>query len=611
MNSRTPHSTRTSGRTFPWFVRVSCIALMAGSVLAFATIASGAADPSKVAHLSLPSDPPGFDPAGPTDAYSGVILEEVFDRILTYDYLARPAKLVPLAAESMPEVTDAGKTYTVRVRKGIYFTPDPAFKGRPRELTSQDFAYSCMRLLDPAVKSPSAYLFRGKIVGLDAAAARAKTTGKFDYNARIAGLEVVDRYTLRFRLVHTDYQFGYVLAQPSFSVVAREVVEAYGDEIGAHPVGTGPYVLKEWVPGTRIVLEANPDYRGFVWNFASGDDMRDRELVASMKGKTMPQIGRAEISIVEDEDLGWTAFRANQLDFTEIPRRIVQGSPESDQVRRELRERGIAAYRSYNPAIRYSSFNFRDPVIGGFGAEKVALRRAIAMAYDPQEEVRVVRKGSAFRPEMPIPPEIAGYDRTYRIGIPFDPDGANLLLDKYGYKRAADGYRAQPNGNALTITINSTGDAAARDTEQMWRKAFDRVGVRVRFVTVRTSEMATMSNACRLQMYSNGWAADYPDGENFMQLFYGPNIGETNVPCYRSADYDRMYERSLRLPDSPERNALFVEMSRKLEADAVFVLQTTPVRVTLVQPWLLGHKTHPVLLSTLSYTDIDATKRPH
>jgi len=611
MNSRTPHSTRTSGRIFPWFVRVSCIALMAGSVLAFATIASGAADPSKVAHLSLPSDPPGFDPAGPTDAYSGVILEEVFDRILTYDYLARPAKLVPLAAESMPEVTDAGKTYTVRVRKGIYFTPDPAFKGRPRELTSQDFAYSCMRLLDPAVKSPSAYLFRGKIVGLDAAAARAKTTGKFDYNARIAGLEVVDRYTLRFRLVHTDYQFGYVLAQPSFSVVAREVVEAYGDEIGAHPVGTGPYVLKEWVPGTRIVLEANPDYRGFVWNFASGDDMRDRELVASMKGKTMPQIGRAEISIVEDEDLGWTAFRANQLDFTEIPRRIVQGSPESDQVRRELRERGIAAYRSYNPAIRYSSFNFRDPVIGGFGAEKVALRRAIAMAYDPQEEVRVVRKGSAFRPEMPIPPEIAGYDRTYRIGIPFDPDGANLLLDKYGYKRAADGYRAQPNGNALTITINSTGDAAARDTEQMWRKAFDRVGVRVRFVTVRTSEMATMSNACRLQMYSNGWAADYPDGENFMQLFYGPNIGETNVPCYRSADYDRMYERSLRLPDSPERNALFVEMSRKLEADAVFVLQTTPVRVTLVQPWLLGHKTHPVLLSTLSYTDIDATKRPH
>ena len=611
MDAREPHSTRPSGRIFPPFVRLGCIALVTASVFAFATIVSGAADPAKVAHLSLPSDPPGFDPAGPTDAYSGVILEEVFDRLLTYDYLARPAKLVPLAAAAMPELTDAGKTYTVHVRKGIYFTPDPAFKGHPRELTSQDFAYSCMRLLDPAVKSPSAYLFRRKIVGLDAAAARAKTTGKFDYNARIAGLEIVDRYTLRFHLLRTDYQFGYVLAQPSFSVVAREVVEAYGDEIGAHPVGTGPYLLKEWVPGTRIVLEANPEYRGFVWNFTSGDDMRDRELVASMKGKTMPQIGRAEFSIIEDEDLGWTAFRANQIDFTEIPRRIVQGSPESDQVRRELRERGIAAYRSYSPGIRYASFNFRDPVIGGFAPDKLALRRAIAMTYDPEEEVRVVRKGSAFRPEMPIPPEIAGNDRTYHNGTPFDPDGANRLLDQNGYKRAVEGYRTLPNGKALTITLNSTGDPSARDTEQMWKKAFDRIGVRVKFVTVRTGEMATMSNACRLQMYSNGWAADYPDGENFMQLYYGPNIGETNVPCYQSVDYDRMYERSLRLPDSPERNALFVEMSRKLEADAVFVLQTTPVRVTLVQPWLLGHKTHPVLLSTLSYTDIDATKRPH
>jgi ABC-type transport system substrate-binding protein len=611
MRTRPAHRTRPLAHDFRRLVRISCIALVASGGLAFTLSAAGAADPAKVAHLSLPSDPPGFDPAGPTDAYSGVVLEEIFDRLLTYDYLARPAKLVPLASEAMPEIGDAGKTYTLRVRKGIYFTPDAAFKGRPRELTAQDFAYSCMRLLDPAVKSPSAYLFRGKIVGLDAAAARAKTTGRFDYNAKIAGLEVIDRYTLRFHLVHTDYQFGYVLAQPSYSVVAREVVEAYGDEIGAHPVGTGAYMLKEWVPGARIVLEANPEYRGFVWNFASGDDMRDRELVASMKGKTMPQIGRAEISIVEDEDLGWAAFRANQLDITEIPRRIVQGSPESDQVRRELRERGIAAYRSYSPGIRYASFNFRDPVVGGFAPDKVALRRAIAMAYDPEEEMRVVRKGSAFRPEMPIPPEIAGYDRSYRNGILFDPDAANRLLDQNGYRRGADGYRALPNGKALALSINSTGDAAARDTEQMWKKTFDRVGLRVKFVTVRTSEMATMSNACRLQIYSNGWSADYPDGENFMQLYYGANIGETNVPCYRSADYDRMYERSLRLPDSPERNALFVEMSRKLESDAVFVLQTTPVRVTLVQPWLLGHKTHPVLLSTLSFTDIDAAKRPH
>ena len=588
----------------------SLVALVFGIGTSMAAPSLLAADPAKVAHLSLPSDPPGFDPAGPTDAYSAVILEEIFDRLLTYDYLARPAKLVPQAADAMPEVTNAGKTYTVRIRKGIYFSPDAAFKGKPRELIAQDFAYSVMRLLDPAVRSPSAYLVRGKIVGLDAAAARAKTTGKFDYSAKIAGLEVVDRYTLRFQLVRTDYAFEYVLAQPILGAVAREVVEAYGEDIGAHPVGSGAYLLKEWVPGTRIVLEANPDYRGFVWNFTPGDDMRDRELAATMRGKKMPRIGRAEISIVEDEEVDWTAFRANQLDTTQIPKRFVQGSPEGDQVRRELRDRGIAAYRSYSPSIRYSSFNFRDPVIGGFGAEKIALRRAIAMAYDSDEEIRVVRKGSAFKPEMPIPPEISGYDRDYRSAIQYDPDGANRLLDSHGYTLGADGYRTLPGGKPLTVTINTASDSTARETERMWKKAFDRIGIRVRFELVRSSDLATMSNACKIQMYASGWAADFPDGDNFMQLFYGSNIGETNVPCYRSATYDRMYERSLVMPDSAERNALFVEMSRKLEADAVFVLQTTPVRVTLVQPWLLGHKTHPVLLSTLSYLDIDASKRP-
>ena len=586
------------------------VAIVLGVGAAMAAPPVLAADPTKIAHLSLPSDPPGFDPAGPTDAYSAVILEEVFDRLLTYDYLARPAKLVPQAADAMPEVTNAGKTFTVRIRKGIYFSPDAAFKGKPRELIAQDFAYSVMRLLDPAARSPSAYLVRGKIVGLDAAAARAKATGKFDYGAKIPGLEVVDRYTLRFQLVRTDYAFEYVLAQPILGAVAREVVEAYGEDIGAHPVGSGAYLLKEWVPGTRIVLEANPDYRGFVWNFTPGDDVRDRELAATMRGKKMPRIGRAEISIVEDEEVDWTAFRANQLDTTQIPKRFVQGSPEGDQVRRELRDRGIVAYRSYSPSIRYSSFNFRDPVIGGFGAEKIALRRAISMAYDSDEEIRVVRKGSAFKPEMPIPPEISGYDRDYRSTIQYDPAGANRLLDSHGYTLGADGYRTLPGGKPLTVTINTASDSTARETERMWKKALGRIGIRVRFELVRSSDLATMSNACKIQMYASGWAADFPDGDNFMQLFYGSNIGETNVPCYRSATYDRMYERSLVMPDSAERNALFVEMSRKLEADAVFVLQTTPVRVTLVQPWLLGHKTHPVLLSTLSYLDIDASKRP-
>ena len=110
----------------------------------------------------------------------------------------------------MPEVTENGRVYTYRIRKGIHFTPDPAFKGAKRELTAQDFIYSFMRFVDPKIRSPYAFLVEGKIEGLDALAAKAKETGKFDYDAKIPGMEAVDRYTLRFRLEQNDYNFPYV-----------------------------------------------------------------------------------------------------------------------------------------------------------------------------------------------------------------------------------------------------------------------------------------------------------------------------------------------------------------------------------------------------------------
>src|SRR5262249_16167236 len=161
-----------------------------------------------------------------------------YEAMLGYDYLARPVKLVPQTLEAMPSVSDDGATYVFKFRKGIRFTPDPAFKGKPRELTAADQAYAIRRILDPAAKCPWLWLIEGKIVGADEARTKAESTGKFDYDAPIAGLEVVDRYTLRIRLKQPDLRFLYALAVPNTAAVAREVVEAYGLDFGAHPVGT-------------------------------------------------------------------------------------------------------------------------------------------------------------------------------------------------------------------------------------------------------------------------------------------------------------------------------------------------------------------------------------
>ena len=223
-----------------------------------AASAAPAADLSKVYRIAFPTAETGFDPARVSDLYSNTVNEAIFERLLTYDYLARPAKLVPLAAEAMPQVTDNGRTYTFRIRKGIHYVADPAFKGRKRELVAGDFAYVIKRHADPRNRSPWAFMVEGRIAGLDDAIAQARKSGRFDYDAKIPGLETPDPYTLVIRLVAPDYLFNYTVAHVPYGAMAREVVEAYGDDIGAHPVGTGPYVLKEWKRASRIVLEANP-----------------------------------------------------------------------------------------------------------------------------------------------------------------------------------------------------------------------------------------------------------------------------------------------------------------------------------------------------------------
>src|SRR5882672_8425544 len=157
---------------------------------------AGAADSGKVLRTAFSIAETSFDPAIAWDAASDAVVEHIMESMLEYEYLARPVKLAPLTLERLPEVSDRGATYLCRVRKGIFFAADLAFKGKPRELTAADYAYSLKRLLDPALRSPWMWVVEGKLVGGDELQAAARKSGKLDYDAPIAGLEIVDRYTL-------------------------------------------------------------------------------------------------------------------------------------------------------------------------------------------------------------------------------------------------------------------------------------------------------------------------------------------------------------------------------------------------------------------------------
>ncbi len=524
-----------------------------------------AADPAKILRITFQAAETGFDPVKVSDYYSGMVISGIFDPLLTYDYLARPAQLVPNTAGEMPRISGDGKTYTVKVKPGIFFADDAVFKGAKRELTALDYAYSLRRFLDPKNNSPYAFLFEG-----------------------VAGIETPGRHTLVIRLKNTDLNFSHVLAFPLAGAVAREAIEHYGDESAAHPVGSGPFRLKRYTRSSKVVLEANPGFR---------EVLRD--------GRRLPLIQGVEISIMEETQSRWLAFQRGE---TDMGYQLSEVAPvfmtDDGQLRQEFAKRGIRLERTVDPEIIYLYFNMQDKTVGGLGKERIALRRAIAMAYKVEDLIRIIRKGQSIRAYYPIPPGVAGHDPDYRSSIPHDPRAANALLDKFGYRKGPDGYRRMPNGDALVIRFSSTPSERDRQYDELMKRSLDAIGVRLEIHKDRFPELIKLENQCRLMMRIAAWIADYPDGDNFMQLLYGPNSGQSNNACYRSAEYDRRYEKSRLLPHGPERDKLYREMARVMETDTVWLLADSRYRNVLLQPRVQGFKKHPVLHEEWLYIDL-------
>ena len=399
------------------------------------------------------------------------------------------------------------------------------------------------------------------------------------------GLEAVDRYTLRIRLKQPDYNLSYVLAHEPTSAVAREVVAAYADAGGrvmSNPVGTGPYVLAKWIRSSKIILEANPDFRGFVWDFKAGSDPGDAQLVREMKGKRMPQVGRIEISIMEEDQSRLLAFQNGELDLMNMEGPLAPKVLTGGTLTPEMQKKGVKLSRFVDPEISYHYWNLQDPVVGGLTKEKIALRRAMAMAYPVDEEIRVVRNGQAVEAQFPIPPGVVGHDPAYKSSVKYDVAGANALLDKFGYKKGADGCRTLPDGKPLVIRYASRPGLAVAADGRMWKKTFDSIGIRMEVQKDKFAELLKLEKQCKLMMRTASWIADYPDADNFMQLLYGKNIFQSNNACAAIPEYDKLYEQSLRMPDSPERNRLYREMAKIIEAYAPWRLDISRYRNMLV-----------------------------
>ncbi|MGH8714216.1 MAG: ABC transporter substrate-binding protein, partial [Casimicrobiaceae bacterium] len=555
-------------------IRTTLIALFA-AIAAFTApqgVAADWADPAKVLRIAFPIDVSGLDSAGTQETYASLVEGRIFDALYQWDYLARPYRFVPSIATGMPEISADGRVWTIHIRRGIYFADDPVFAGKKRELTAADFVYAWKRVVDPRVRSPNSDLLEHKLVGLDAVVAKATASGRFDYDAEVQGLRAVDRYTIRLELVEPDYTFLEILDSAALRAVAREVIEKYADASGRamhNPVGTGPYRLKEWQPGRRIVLEANPGYRDDRFPPAPANaDAAIKAVADSMKGKRLPQIGRIEIAIIEETNPRLLMFNAGELDLLDVPGDVAPKMIDArGNLLAEYTARGIRLERATELGVTFAYFNMEDPVVGGYAPEKIALRRAICGAYNLPDEIRVIRNGQALPATQPIPPDVEGHVPGYKGLSPYDPATSRALLDRFGYRdRDGDGFRELPDGRPLTIHQLSYVGATYRQFDDLWQRSMRDVGIRMDFQIQTFPEGFKAAHAGKLQFSAFGWSGDIAD--DFMRIFYGPYAGDANLSRFRNAEYDALYEKSHRTPDTAERNKLYEAMTRIVSGQA-------------------------------------------
>jgi ABC-type transport system substrate-binding protein len=551
----------------------------------------------KVLRYAWPIAETGFDPAQVSDIYSRIVTAHIFEGLYAYDHLARPPKLVTSTAVDMPEVSDNFRQWVIKIKPGIFFADDPAFKGQKRELVAADYVYSIKRFADPAVKSQFwSSVNDWGVLGM-AELRQAALDGKapFNYDQPIEGLKALDRHTLQFKLSKPRPRFLDNLAvNDLWGAVAREVIEAYAGKTMEHPVGTGPFKLGQWRRSSLIVLDKNPTYRQVLWNAEPAEnDAEGQAIVKRLKGKPLPLVDRVEISVIEEAQPRWLSFLNGQHDLIDrLPGEFINVAMPGGKVAPNLAKKGIKGQRTLVSDLVFTYFNMEDPVVGGMTPDRVALRRAISLGVDLDREIRLVRRGMGIPAQSPVVPNTKGYDPTYKSETSeYNPARAKALLEMFGYTdKNGDGWREQPNGEPLVLEYATSPDQTSRQLNELWQKNMDDLGIKIVFKAAKWPEQLKSARAGKLQMWGLASLAASSDAQEIFARFYGPQSALQNLARFKLPELDKIYDQMTVMPDGPERLALLDQAKKLVTAYMPYKLHCHRFVADMTWPNVLGYR---------------------
>ena len=539
-----------------------------------------------------------LDPALASDYTSSQMIMSFYDTLLQYDYVERPYKLIPSMLESMPEISADSLHYKFKLNPDLYFQANPCFKSKKeRRITSKDVVFSFLRLADARVHSSGFWLWRNKVIGADEfyeKTSKLKPGDMMPYNEGCVGFEIIDDANFAIHLKKPDPRLLYMLAMSYSAVVSRKATESYKNDLSENIAGSGPFSLVEWQRDYKIVLVKNPDFRTEYFTGAENTADRNRPL---------PLLDRIVCYLVKQPISGWLLFLQGEVDLSSLEKDNFEAVMTSaGDLSPALKNRGIRLLRMPDFQINYVGFSFSDTLL----SKNLDLRKAISLAYNV--DIRVKYSNYSLIPgNGPIPPGVPGYDGNYiNHYSKYDLEKAKEYLANAGFPGGIN----PETGKPLELSFD-LGDTSPfyRQLAELMRDDMKKIGIEIKPVLNNRPRFFQKLKEGQVQLFRFSWVGDYPDAENFLQLFYGPNSGSCNRVCYNDPVFNKMYEETLFMPDSPERTEKYGKMSTYLTGQCPWIFESFPTSYLLIHSWLENYLPHDFVFSRWKYLSIDPLKR--
>jgi ABC-type transport system substrate-binding protein len=520
---------------------------------------------NKTLNLALSADISTLDPAISYDGASAQLVYQSFETLYEYDYLARPYKLKPLLAKELPKLDKSRTKYLIKIKKGVQYHEDPAFKGKKRFLKAQDFINQFKRLAYIPTRSSGWWLIDGKIKGINEFRKNAGSDFNLFKKLNVSGLRIIDDHSFEIELTKPFPQMIFALAMSFTAPMPMEVIEFYNNGLSIKMVGTGPFYLKNYNPLQGALLKRFRPYHG-----------------------DGPWFDQVNYLLMKEDQTRWLNFLSGKIDIINLPVDNFFSAIENDKLSRDLIKKGIGLKKSPTLTYWWISFNMGHPILG----KNKILRSAIAHAINRKEYLKLFTNNTGILANSIYPPGVPGYNKNHKLPYNYNLKKAKALMAKAGYPKG----RGLPEFNFDTRSTR----AKSRQQAEFIKKELAKIGIKIKINTNTFPRFLTKAREGKLNFWYDGWAMDYPHAENSLQLLLEKNHPPgPNSTYYTNPEFENLFKKFATSVD--DQITLMEKMEDVVERDLPWIMLYYDSKFILYNQKIKNYKPSGLINNDLKY----------